>query len=253
MNIYGGNIYVNAEHDGLDANGNVNIYGGNIEVWGARANSDGDFVDLDGKMSITGGTIFGGGNVGMINPTGWQNSQGKIYQQGQVGANSEINVVSGSTNIKTYVTPKNINYIYYSSPSVDSNYKFSVSNTGSSNNPGNPNSSNMPAPPNSGNNPGTPPNMNPGSSDMPAPPNSGNNPGTPPNMNPGSSDMPAPPNTGNNPGTNNNPDNPGANVGPSNNEDEDDPDDESIKAFINHGQNMKMNLIYLMIISTLIL
>ena len=230
MNIYGGNIYVNAEHDGLDANGNVNIYGGNIEVWGARANSDGDFVDLDGKMSITGGTIFGGGNAGMINPTGWQNSQGKIYQQGQVGANSEINVVSGSTNIKTYVTPKNINYIYYSSPSVDSNYKFSVSNTGSSNNPGNPNSSNMPAPPNSGNNPGTPPNMNPGSSDIPAPPNSGNN-----------------------PGTNNNPDNPGANVGPGNNEDEDDPDEESIRAFINYGQNMKMNLIYLMIISTLIL
>ena len=276
MNIYGGNIYVNAEHDGLDANGNVNIYGGNIEVWGARANSDGDFIDLDGKMSITGGTIFGGGNAGMINPTGWQNSQGKIYQQGQVGANSEINVVSGSTNIKTYVTPKNINYIYYSSPSVDSNYKFSVSNTGSSNNPGNPNSSNMPAPPNSGNNPGTPPNMNPGSSDMPsppnsgnnpgtpsnmnpgssdmpAPPNSGNNPGTPPNMNPGSSDIPAPPNSGNNPGTNNNPDNPGANVGPGNNEDEDDPDEESIRAFINYGQNMKMNLIYLMIISTLIL
>ena len=253
MNIYGGNIYVNAEHDGLDANGNVNIYGGNIEVWGARANSDGDFVDLDGKMSITGGTIFGGGNAGMINPTGWQNSKGKIYQQGQVGANSEINVVSGSTNIKTYVTPKNINYIYYSSPSVDSNYKFSVSNTGSSNNPGNPNSSNMPAPPNSGNNPGTPPNMNPGSSDMPAPPNSGNNPGTPPNMNPGSSDIPAPPNSGNNPGTNNNPDNPGANVGPGNNEDEDDQDEESIRAFINYGQNMKMNLIYLMIISTLIL
>ena len=95
--------------------------------------------------------------------------------------------------------------------------------------------------------------MNPGSSDMPSPPNSGNNPGTPPNMNPGTSDIPAPPNSGNNPGTNNNPDNPGANVGPGNNEDEDDPDEESIRAFINYGQNMKMNLIYLMIISTLIL
>ena len=50
INIYGGDIYVNAESDGLDANGNIVISGGNIEVWGARTGSDGEFADLDGQL-----------------------------------------------------------------------------------------------------------------------------------------------------------------------------------------------------------
>ena len=242
--IYGGNIYVNSEHDALDANGNIIISGGNIEVWGARANSDGDFVDLDGKMSITGGTIFGGGNAGMINPTGWQNSQGKIYQQGQIGANSVINIMSGSTNIKSYITPKNINYIYYSSSNVDSNYKFSISNTGSNTNtntntnpgtpgtPGIPQSNNMPSPSNQGNMPmnrnssNIPPNqgnmpMNrnsnnipPNQGNMPFPGNSSNIPPNQGNMHfPGNSSNTPPPNQGNMPtppSSNNMPGNPGS-------------------------------------------
>ena len=58
MYIYGGDIYVNAESDGLDANGNIVISGGNIEVWGAKSGSDGDFFDLDGQMTITDGTVL---------------------------------------------------------------------------------------------------------------------------------------------------------------------------------------------------
>ena len=166
INIYGGNIYVNAEHDGLDANGNINIEGGNIEIWGARANSVGGFIGIDGNMSITGGTIFAGGNSGRINSSDFQNSQGNIYQQGKIGANSDIDVMSGNAIIQTYISPKKVNYIYYSSPSVDSNYKFNVSKTGSNNTnhrtPRNETSGNMPKnkkPRNSGNIP-KPPNFN---------------------------------------------------------------------------------------------
>ena len=105
--VYGGNIYVNAEADGLDANGNINIYGGNLEVWGASRNADGDFADLDGTMTISGGTFFGGGNAGMIDPSRWTNSQQAIY---------------------------GIAYLYYTSPSATSSYQFSTtapSNSGS--------------------------------------------------------------------------------------------------------------------------
>jgi len=134
INIYGGDIYVNAESDGLDANGNIVISGGNIEVWGARTGSDGEFADLDGQFSITGGTFFGGGNAQMANPSSWSNTQQKIYGQNSVSANNVVNIMSGSNIIKSYTSPKNIGYLYYTSPNVDTTYKFSVS---SQSNPGN--------------------------------------------------------------------------------------------------------------------
>ena len=134
INIYGGDIYVNAESDGLDANGNIVISGGNIEVWGARTGSDGEFADLDGQFSITGGTFFGGGNAQMANPSSWSNTQQKIYGQNSVSANNVINIMSETNIIKSYTSPKNVGYLYYTSPNVDSTYKFSVS---SQSNPGN--------------------------------------------------------------------------------------------------------------------
>ena len=132
--IYGGDIYVNAEADGLDANGNIVISGGNVEVWGAKSGSDGDFVDLDGTMTISGATFFGAGNAGMINPSSWQNSQNKILGQNSVSANYVVNIVSGSNTIKSYTAPKNVGYLYYTSPSVDSSYSFSISINNGNNN-----------------------------------------------------------------------------------------------------------------------
>ena len=139
MYIYGGDIYVNAGADGLDANGNIVISGGNLEIWGASTGSDGDFVDLDGSMSITGGTLFGGGNARMTNPSYWKNSQNKIYGSNSVSANSVINVMSGTSTIKSYTAPKNVGYLYYTSPDANSNYKFSIGSSSSS--PNNDNSS----------------------------------------------------------------------------------------------------------------
>ena len=134
--IYGGDIYVNAGADGLDANGNVIISGGNLEVWGARSGSDGDFVDLDGTMTISGATFFAGGNTGMVNPNSWQNSQNKILGQNSVSANYVVNIVSGSNTIKSYTAPKNVGYLYYTSPSVDSTYKFSITSSSGETTPG---------------------------------------------------------------------------------------------------------------------
>ena len=132
MYISGGDIYVNAEADGLDANGNIIISGGNIEVWGAKTNTDGDFVDYDGTMSISGATFFAGGNKGMIQPDQISNSQGKLNGEYSVSANYYVNVLSGSTTIKSYSAPKNVAYLYYTSPNVDSTYKFDISSTSSS-------------------------------------------------------------------------------------------------------------------------
>ena len=73
----------------------------------------------------------------MGNPSSWSNSQNKIYGQNSVSANSVVNIMSGTTTIKSYTSTKNVGYLYYTSPNVDSTYKFSVS-TGSTT-PGNDN------------------------------------------------------------------------------------------------------------------
>ena len=124
--IYGGEIYVNAEADGLDANGNILISGGNITVFGAKSGSDGDPIDLDGSLTISGGTLFVGGNQGMTQIDRMaSNSQKYISNSGSYSSNQIVYILSGDTTIRAITIPKTIPYIYYTSPNVDSTYKFS--------------------------------------------------------------------------------------------------------------------------------
>ncbi|MBQ3431371.1 MAG: carbohydrate-binding domain-containing protein, partial [Clostridia bacterium] len=50
INIYGGDIYINVDGDGIDSNGDVNIYGGSVEVWGMKSSGDNEPIDHDGNL-----------------------------------------------------------------------------------------------------------------------------------------------------------------------------------------------------------
>lgn len=65
--IEGGNIYVNADGDGLDSNGSIQISGGNIEVAGS-VNGGNAALDFDNTCTVTGGSLIVYGQNGM-----WQN------------------------------------------------------------------------------------------------------------------------------------------------------------------------------------
>ena len=125
--IYEGEIYVNSGSDGFDANGNIVISGGNITVWGARSGVDGDPIDMDGTLTISGGTLLAGGNQRMtqIDKVA-SNSQKYISSSNSFSSNQKIYILSDDTTIKTITIPKNIPYIYYTSPNVDSTYKFTT-------------------------------------------------------------------------------------------------------------------------------
>ena len=143
MYIYGGEIFVNAEADGLDANGNIEISGGNITVWGAKSGSDGDPIDMDGTLTIKGGTIFAGGNQGMTQiDRQAKNSQQYISQSGSYSPSQTIYILNGDTTIRQLTIPKNIRYMYYTSPNVvSSTYKFSTSSGSKSGTDSDPSSS----------------------------------------------------------------------------------------------------------------
>ncbi len=64
LNIAGGKVYVNSVGDGLDSNGKIAISGGTIYVDGPTNNGNGA-IDCDGEISITGGTLVAVGSAGM--------------------------------------------------------------------------------------------------------------------------------------------------------------------------------------------
>ena len=134
MYIYGGEIFVNADADGLDANGNIEISGGNITVWGAASGSDGDPIDLDGTLTISGGALLAGGNQAMSQLDRIaKNSQQYISSSSSYTANNVVYISDGSSTIRSITIPKTVPYLYYTSPSVTSSYKFTTSSSSSGN------------------------------------------------------------------------------------------------------------------------
>ena len=131
MNIYGGEIYINCESDGLDANGNITISGGNIEIWGMKSGGDGDPIDVDGTLTITGGTILAGGSQGMEPAHKFAStiSQEFIYSTNSYSANKEISIKDDDNVIRTFTVPKQINYLFYTSKETNTDYKFSDGTT----------------------------------------------------------------------------------------------------------------------------
>ena len=61
LNISGGEWYVNAEGDGVDSNGDLNISGGYSEIYGAASGGNGafDYGDVNSGFNVTGGTAAG--------------------------------------------------------------------------------------------------------------------------------------------------------------------------------------------------
>ena len=67
LNITGGEWYVNADGDGIDSNGNMTVSGGYTEVFGAANNGNGalDIGDFGCSLTYTGGTLAAVGMSGM--------------------------------------------------------------------------------------------------------------------------------------------------------------------------------------------
>ncbi len=121
--IYGGDLYVNCDGDGLDANGGLYLYGGTQAVFSMKSGGDNSPIDADGTISIQGATIFTAGTAGMDGSAkaSWFGSNQKYassttsYTAGKI-----INTKTGSGGsvIFSYSLPKNVNYIMASYPTA---------------------------------------------------------------------------------------------------------------------------------------
>lgn len=79
IKIMGGTLEVNAEGDGLDSNGSLFVSGGTVYVNGPVSDGDGA-LDYNGGAEITGGTIIAVGSSGMAQGFSDDSSQCSILQ-----------------------------------------------------------------------------------------------------------------------------------------------------------------------------
>ena len=119
LTINGGTITVNSQGDGLDANGAMYISGGYIIVYGPTNNGNGA-IDYDTTFKITGGTLIAFGMSGMsMNAS--DASQGSILYNGTntSSANSNFYVEDSNGNILYEVTSlKSFNSVLISASNI---------------------------------------------------------------------------------------------------------------------------------------
>lgn len=121
--IYGGDLYVNCDGDGLDSNGGLYLYGGTQAVFSMKSGGDNSAIDADGAVSIQGATVFTAGTAGMDGSAkaGWFGANQKYassttsYTAGKI-----INTTAGSNGsvVFSYSLPKAVNYIMASYPTT---------------------------------------------------------------------------------------------------------------------------------------
>lgn len=72
--INGGTLTVNADGDGLDSNGDITMTGGTVQVFGPTNGGNGT-LDYGGTFNLTGGTLLGVGSSGMAQTVSEDSSQ----------------------------------------------------------------------------------------------------------------------------------------------------------------------------------
>ena len=108
----GGNLEVTSGADGIDANGDITISGGQIIVF-SEPDGANQPIDQDGLLSITGGTILAAGSTQMGGVSGQTTQTAKTYT-GTINSRSKL-VASDSSNneIISITTPQAANYLYF--------------------------------------------------------------------------------------------------------------------------------------------
>ena len=121
--IYGGDLYVNCNGDGLDSNGGLYLYGGTQAVFSMKSGGDNSAIDADGTVSIQGATVFTAGTAGMDGSakSSWFGTNQKYSSSTtSYAAGKIINTKAGSNGsvILSYSLPKAVNYIMASYPTA---------------------------------------------------------------------------------------------------------------------------------------
>jgi len=131
ISITGGNIYINANGDGVDSNGALYISGGLVLVDGPTENMN-SAVDHDGTAIISGGVLVASGSSGMIENFEEESTQNvlMVYFDKNYEAGTEINLMHGDELLLGFKNAKSSACVMISSPKLITGESYTVTANG---------------------------------------------------------------------------------------------------------------------------
>lgn len=125
ITISGGDITVNADGDGVDSNGTIAMSGGKLVIYGPT-NSGNGAIDYQKSFAMSGGELIALGAMGMAQAPSTL-SQPCLSISANVNANAKIEVKSDNgTVIMSTTTPKACQSLIFSSPNFKAGSSYSI-------------------------------------------------------------------------------------------------------------------------------
>lgn len=128
IHISGGVVRINAEGDGVDSNGYLTVSGGELYVAGSSNGGDGA-LDYGIDAVISGGIVVAAGQSGMAQNFGAESTQGTILvnTQQQNAAGSDIVLFdSDGRELVAWTAEKGYNSVVVSCPEIESGSSYTV-------------------------------------------------------------------------------------------------------------------------------
>lgn len=132
--IRGGYIFIDAQGDGIDVNGGIEMSDGVVLVNGPTEQMNGA-LDYDSGFSMTGGTIVAVGSSGMALTTSQSSSQNSalIYLSGAQAGGTLIHIQNSTgEDVLTFAPTREYQSIAFSSPKLTNGETYTVFTGGSS-------------------------------------------------------------------------------------------------------------------------
>lgn len=134
LKISGGTLSVDAQGDGLDANGSIEMSGGTVLVNGPTNDGNGS-LDYDGTFVMTGGFLVAAGSSGMAQASSDGSTQPGILmtysQTQQAGAIVRLEDADGN-GLVTFAPSKTYSAVFISSPDLKQNASYTLYSGGTS-------------------------------------------------------------------------------------------------------------------------
>jgi hypothetical protein len=128
LHINAGRIVVDADGDGLDANGNIEMSGGVVLVNGPTSSGNGA-LDYDGTFLISGGLLVATGSAGMAESPSSSSTQSYLSTRfnSTLSANTMVHVEDSSgNNLLSFVPSKAYQSLVFSSSDLSSNSSYKI-------------------------------------------------------------------------------------------------------------------------------